>query len=227
MITLTGISKAYSAGGQIILENVNLKINRGDFLYVVGDSGAGKTTLLKMLYGEEKPNRGAIEFNGQDITKMDAFKLQNLRRKMGVIFQDLRLIDELTSYDNVALALESVKVETGVQNMKRAIQDALMVVGATAFAHKKVKTLSGGERQRVAAARAVVRQPEILIADEPTGGLDRDQTWNLMDLFQKLNLRGTTVLIATHDREIVRRVRRRSCVLKSGKLMVEDGICMF
>jgi cell division transport system ATP-binding protein len=218
-----------------VLDNVSLNIGKGEFLYVVGDSGAGKTTLLKMLYGEERPNRGTIQVLGQDLAKMDGGRVQELRRRMGVIFQDLRLIDEISAYDNVALSLETSErasgkgavAATGTFSWKRAIDEALAMVGAGAFAKKKPKDLSGGERQRIAAARAIVRQPELLIADEPTGSLDREHTWSLMDLFQKLHLRGTTVLIATHDREIVRRVRRRSCVLKSGKLTVEDGICMF
>ena len=147
---------------------------------------------------------------------------------MGVIFQDLRLIDELSAYDNVGFSLEIAgDHKQRAISVKRAIDESLAMVGAGSFAKKKIKSLSGGERQRVAAARAIVRQPEILIADEPTGSLDREHTWSLMDLFQKMHLRGATVLIATHDREIVRRVRRRSCVLKAGKLAVEEGICLF
>ncbi|MBI3556535.1 MAG: ATP-binding cassette domain-containing protein [Deltaproteobacteria bacterium] len=233
MITLTGVTKNYPSSQRpaSILENVNLKVTKGEFMYVVGDSGAGKTTLLKMLYGEEVPNRGTIQILGQDLAKADARRIQALRRRIGVIFQDLRLIDDLSAYDNVALSLETSDIN-GPQNIphfsaRRAIDESLAMVGAGAFAKKRVSSLSGGERQRVAAARAIVRQPEILIADEPTGSLDREHTWSLMDLFQKLHLRGATVLIATHDREIVRRVRRRSCVLKSGKLVVEEGICMF
>jgi cell division transport system ATP-binding protein len=229
LITLSGVAKAYPER-PAVLENVNLTIGRGEFMYVVGDSGAGKTTLLKLLYGEEKPSRGSITVMGQDLAKADSTRLQAMRRRMGVIFQDLRLIDELNAYDNVALALEtSMDVPRGGRGFsaKRAIDEAIAMVGAANFAKKRTAALSGGERQRVAAARAIVRQPEILIADEPTGSLDREHTWSLMDLFQKIHLRGATVVIATHDREIVRRVRRRSCVLKAGKLVVEDGICMF
>lgn len=228
MIRLTAVTKIYSGQNQTgrVLENVNLTIQKGEFVYVVGDSGAGKTTLLKLLYGEEGANAGSVEVLGQKLNRIDSSRLQRLRRKIGVIFQDLRLIEELTSYDNVALALETAGVPDR-RSWRHAIEESLGMVGAAAFAKKKVKTLSGGERQRVAAARAIVRQPLLLIADEPTGSLDREHTWSLMDLFQKLHLRGATVLIATHDREIVRRVRRRSCVLKSGKLVIEDGLCMF
>lgn len=232
MIHLTGVSKAYAASqnNSSVLDNVNLKIGKGEFVYVVGDSGAGKTTLLKMLYGEELPSRGSIEVMGLDLAKTDSSRIQALRRRVGVIFQDLRLIEELSAFDNVALSLETSdgpSSKLSRSSWKRAIEESLAMVGAGVFAKKKIKALSGGERQRVAAARAIVRQPELIIADEPTGSLDRDHTWSLMDLFQKMHLRGATVVIATHDREIVRRVRRRSCVLKSGKLVIEEGICLF
>lgn len=232
MIELRGVSKVWTSP---VLENVSLKIPKGDFLYVVGDSGAGKSTLLKMLYGEESPTRGLVEVLGMNPAKADTSKLQALRRRLGIIFQDLRLIEELSAFDNVALALETARIDgahrpfaaAGRAGWRRAIDDALALVGLSRLAKKKVRQLSGGERQRVAAARAIVRQPEILIADEPTGSLDRDQTWSLMDLFQKMHLRGTTVIVATHDREIVRRARRRSCVLKGGKLSLEEGVSLY
>lgn len=238
MISLTGIYKQYQNGielrpsGSFVLENVNLRIQKGEFVYVIGDSGAGKTTLLKMIYGEELPSRGMVEVLGRDLTREGEDQLQNLRRRVGVIFQDLRLIDEISVMDNVAMSLETAADEIRAQLKnrgvwKRACEEALQAVGMMNLSRKLAGTLSGGERQRIAAARALVRQPELLIADEPTGALDRDHTWSLMDLFQKLHLRGTTVILATHDREIVRRVRRRSCILKSGRLVVEDGVCIF
>jgi cell division transport system ATP-binding protein len=226
MIRLTQVFKSYQSP---VLENVQFTLNRGEFVYLVGDSGAGKTTFLKMLYGEEKPQRGSIEVLGEDLTTISPDKLQLLRRKVGVIFQDLKLIEDLSTYDNVALGLEFSEKSGGfwgTNTYRQKIEQALGLVGAQKLEKKKVKLLSGGERQRVAAARAIVRQPELILADEPTGSLDRDLTWSLMDLFQKLHLRGTTVLVATHDREIVRRVRRKSWILKSGKLISEDGLCM-
>jgi len=230
MITLTGVTKTFpnpQKNGSV-LDNVSIRIGRGEFVYVVGDSGAGKTTLLRMLYGDELPNRGSIEVMGINLASAGAERVQALRRRIGVIFQDLRLIDELTAYDNVAISVATAGDLPALKgkSIRRAVEESLAMVGASTFASKKAKALSGGERQRVAAARAIVRQPDLLIADEPTGSLDREHTWSLMDLFQKFHLRGTTVLIATHDREIVRRVRRRSCILKSGKLVVEDGICI-
>lgn len=233
IIVLNGVSKIYEGVNSPVLENVSLKIHRGDFLYVVGDSGAGKTTLLKMLYGEEMPTRGEVRVLDQPLAQASESKLQSIRQRMGVIFQDLKLISDLTVYDNVALAIDTSRGVGRIAQLfksalaaNRAIEEALALTDMGKHARKKVRDLSGGERQRVAAARALVRQPEILIADEPTGSLDRDHTWSLMDLFQKLHLRGTTVLVATHDREIVRRARRRSCVLKNGKLVVEEGLCM-
>jgi cell division transport system ATP-binding protein len=239
MISLTGVYKTYQNGpalikplGGHVLDNVNLRIQRGEFVYVIGDSGAGKTTLLKLLYGEEVPNRGHVEVLGLDLSRADQSLLGKLRRRVGVIFQDLRLVEELSVFDNVVLSLESAADELRESLKRRALwkracEEVLGAVGLMSLAKKSAGTLSGGEKSRVAAARALIRQPELLIADEPTGALDRDHTWNLIDLFQKMHLRGTTVILATHDREIVRRARRRSCILKAGKLVVEDGVCIF
>lgn len=223
MIALNGVTKTYANNPQAVLENVHLKIGKGEFVYLVGDSGAGKTTLLKLLFGEEFPNRGDVEMFGEILPKQASSRLQTIRRRMGVIFQDLRLIDELSVIDNIILSLEISRIKG---SLVRAAQEALSIVGFLHF-KRKVKYLSGGERSRVAVARAIATHPDILVADEPTGSLDWHQTWNLMDLFQKLHLQGTTILIATHDREIVRRIRRRSCVLKNGKLTLEDGLCFF
>lgn len=222
LISLQGVSKHFQGA---VFENVSLKISKGEFVYIVGDSGAGKTTLLKLLYGEERPTQGSVQVFGQDVLRADTDMLQAIRRKIGVIFQDLKLIEDLTVADNVALSLETADLTR--TDKKRALDETLALVGLGKMANKKVKLLSGGEKQRVAAARALVRKPEILIADEPTGSLDREHTWSLMDLLQKIHLRGTTVLLATHDREIVRKVRRRSFVLKGGRLTVEEGICLF
>ncbi len=223
IVSMTGVIKNY--GSQMVLNNINLNIQKGEFVYVVGDSGAGKSTLLKMIYGEEQPTRGGVEIFGNDVVKSGFDKNQLMRRKIGVIFQDLRLIEEMSAYDNVALSLRLAG--DAAQYSGQSIAEALSTVGLSSMQNKKVSSLSGGERQRVAAARAIVRKPEILIADEPTGSLDKDHTWNLIDLFQKLNLKGTTIIVATHDREIVRRIRKRSYILKGGKLVMEEGICLF
>jgi len=222
VITLKNISKSYQ---NIVLKNINWTIQSGEFVYVVGDSGAGKTTLLKLLYGEETPSGGSIEILGKSLLGSDSHTIQAVRRKIGVVFQDLRLIDELSVLDNVLLSLE---VAEGTQKHHvRAIDHVLQQVGLQKFSKKKVKTLSGGEQARVAFARAFVRQPSVLIADEPTANLDQEYTWKLMDLFQKAHHRGTTVVLATHDKEIVRRLRSRACVLKDGKLNVESSLCFY
>ncbi len=225
MIELKSVSKSWNIP---ILENVSLTVPKGDFLYLVGESGAGKTTLLRMIYGDITPSKGSVFVLNQDIAKMDFIRLQMLRRKMGIIFQDLKLIDELNVVDNIALSLDIAYENTpkGSAAVKKTIDEVLGMVGMSKQSKKKIKVLSGGEKQRVAIARAIVRKPEILIADEPTAGLEREQTWALMDLLQKFHARGMTVLFATHDREIVRRVRRRSCVLKAGRVALEEGISL-
>lgn len=231
MIAFTGVYKKYSSGTPI-LENANLRINKGEFVYVIGDSGAGKSTLLKMLHCEEFPSRGSVEIFGKNSADLSVGEIQALRRRMGVVFQDLRLLGDFSAFDNVMLSLElghdSLAKPLQKKSLwKRLCQEVLGFVGLQNLMQRKTSELSGGEQQRVAIARALVRQPEILIADEPTGALDHQQTWTVMELLQKLHLRGTTVILATHDREIVRKMRRRSCLLKSGKLVVEDGLCLF
>lgn len=225
MIELKSVTKSFQSP---ILENVNLQVPKGDFLYLIGESGAGKTTLLRMIYGDVTPSKGTISVLGQDLNSLDFTKLQMLRRKMGIIFQDLKLIDELNVFDNILLSLDLAfeNAPKGSAAVKKTIDEVLQMVGMSKLSKKKAKVLSGGERQRVAIARAIVRKPEILLADEPTAGLEREQTWALMDLLQKFHARGMTILFATHDREIVRRVRRRSCVLKSGRIVLEEGISL-
>jgi len=223
MISLSGVSKRYQ---NAVFENVNLTIRKGEFVYVVGDSGAGKTTLLKLFYGEEKPSNGLVQVFGVNLSQASTETVQAVRRKLGIIFQDLKLIDELSVADNISLGLDDSEKLSGPERQAR-IKETLNLVGLSQLAKKKVALLSGGEKQRVAAARALVRKPEIIIADEPTGSLDRDHSWQLIDLLQKLHLRGITVVVATHDREIVRRARRKSFILKSGRLMVEEGVCLF
>ncbi len=225
MIELKDVSKHWN---HPLFERVNLKIPKGDFLYIVGESGSGKSTLLKLILGEERPTRGTVEIFGKKINQISHSDLQNIRQRIGVIFQDLRLVDDLNIRDNVNLSLELLdsKGRKNINQSKRILEDVLTALNLLKIADKKVRTLSGGERQKVAIARAIVRHPEILIADEPTAGLDRDQSLQIMDIIQKLNLRGTTVLIATHDREMVRRFRHRSCLLKAGRVQAEEGISL-
>ncbi|PLY02586.1 MAG: cell division ATP-binding protein FtsE [Desulfuromonas sp.] len=220
MIQLFNLSKSYSKDGNA-LEDLNLKIPKGDFVYITGPSGAGKSTLMKLLYATEKPTRGQILINGQNVTRMGPSKIPYLRRQLGVVFQDFKLIASRTIFENVAFPLE-------VRGRKRyeigkKVYHALKSVG---LEHKLLKyplELSGGEQQRVAIARALVMEPLVLLADEPTGNLDPEVTLEIMDLFKSANARGTTVLLATHDREMIQRFPRRQISLDDGRL-VEDRI---
>ena len=215
MVQLFNVCKAYSRDGNA-LEDINLKIPKGDFVYITGPSGAGKSTLLKLLYAAEKPTRGQILINGQNVTRMGTSKIPYLRRQLGIVFQDFKLIPSRTIFENVAFPLE-VRGSKRFEISKKVYQ-ALKSVG---LEHKLVKhplELSGGEQQRVAIARALVMEPLVLLADEPTGNLDPEVTLDIMELFKSANARGTTVLLATHDREMIRRFPRRQITLEGGRL---------
>jgi len=218
MIQIYNVGKAYQKDSAA-LEEVTLKIPKGDFVYITGPSGAGKSTLLKLLYGAEKPNRGQILIDGQNLTRMGASRIPLLRRRLGIVFQDFKLLSARTIYENVAFPLE-------VQGKKRfeiskKVYQALKQVGLEHKLQRRPLELSGGEQQRVAIARALVVDPIVLLADEPTGNLDPEATLAIMELFRGANARGTTVLLATHDREMIRRFPRRQIVLEGGRL-VED-----
>jgi cell division transport system ATP-binding protein len=220
MVQLFNLCKAYSKEGNA-LEDINLKIPKGDFVYITGPSGAGKSTLLKLLYAAEKPTRGQILINGQNITRMGTSKIPYLRRQLGIVFQDFKLISTRTIFENVSFPLE-VRGRKRYEIIKKVYQ-ALKSVGLEHKLTKHPLELSGGEQQRVAIARALVMEPLVLLADEPTGNLDPEVTLDIMELFKSANARGTTVLLATHDREMIRRFPRRQIGLEDGRL-VEDRI---
>jgi cell division transport system ATP-binding protein len=220
MIQLYNICKSYSKDGSA-LEDVNLKIPKGDFVYITGPSGAGKSTLMKLLYVAERPTRGQILINGQNVTRMGVAKVPYLRRQLGIVFQDFKLIQSRTIFENVAFPLE-VRGRKRYEVGKKVYQ-MLKNVGLEHKLTKHPLELSGGEQQRVAIARALVMEPLVLLADEPTGNLDPEVTLEIMDLFKGANARGTTVLIATHDREMIRRFPRRQICLEHGR-MTEDWI---
>lgn len=220
MIQLYNVSKSYSREG-LALDQVNLKIPKGDFAYITGPSGAGKSTLLKLLYAAEKPSRGQILINGQNITRMGPVKIPHVRRQIGIVFQDFKLISTRTIFENVAFPLE-VRGRKRYEISKKVYQ-MLKNVGLEHKLTKHPLELSGGEQQRVAIARALVMEPLVLIADEPTGNLDPDATLEVMELFKGANARGTTVLLATHDRDMIRRFPRRQICLEHGRL-VDDLI---
>jgi cell division transport system ATP-binding protein len=216
MIQLYNVCKAYQKDSSA-LADISLKIPKGDFLYITGASGAGKSTLLKLLYAAEKPSRGQILINGQNVTRMGAGRIPYLRRQLGVVFQDFKLIPTRTIFENVAFPLE-VQGRRRFEVSKKVYQ-TLKQVGLEHKLHRRPLELSGGEQQRAAIARALVVDPLVLLADEPTGNLDPEITLEIMELFKGANARGTTVLLATHDREMIRRFPRRVIVLEGGRLV--------
>jgi cell division transport system ATP-binding protein len=226
MIQMTGVSKYYF-GQTRVLDHVQLNLNSGDFLYVVGGSGAGKTTLLRLLATEEAASAGTLSMFGYNLNSIAPTTLRAIRQSIGYIPQDVRLIPDLTVYDNVALSLSLAGRRVLGADARLRVSELLDRLGLGPRKEKLAGTLSGGEAQRVAIARALVRQPELIIADEPTGAQDRELTWSVMDLFLRANLGGATVVLATHDREIVRRVRKRCAVLKAGRLTVEEALCIY
>ncbi len=220
MIRLVGLTKTYPEGSYA-LRDVHLEVGRGEFVFVTGSSGAGKTTLLRLLLRQETPTRGQIFLDGQDLAALPRSRVSAHRRSIGVVFQDFKLIRRKHALDNVAYVLN-------VQGVSRAEQRrrAYLALKGVGLHHRLGLTpaaLSAGEQQRVAIARAVVTEPALLLADEPTGNLDPDLAVEIMRLFREINARGTTVLVATHDRDLVRRMQRRTVVLEHGQL-VDAGV---
>lgn len=220
MITFDKVSKIYPKN-IVALEDVNLKISRGEFVSVVGQSGAGKSTLLKLLIVDEQPTKGEIFFDKLKISKMKKSSLPTLRRNIGMIFQDFKLISGRTVYENVAFVLEVMgKPE---DEIKKSVATALDIVGVKGKDKAFPRELSGGEQQRVAIARAIVHHPAILIADEPTGNLDLLNGWEIVKLLVKINELGTTVILATHNREIVNSLNKRVITLDKGRLVQDQA----
>ena len=213
---MKNVYKTYQNGVGAIF-NLNLSIQRGEFVFIIGGSGSGKSTLIKMLYREEKPTRGEIILGGVNVGRLRNSKVYKLRRLIGVVFQDYKLLPKLTVYENVAFALEATGVESKV--IRKRVIDVLDKVGLKHKAKEYPDKLSGGEQQRVAIARAVVNNPKILICDEPTGNLDPTISMEIMEILEKINQEyGTTILMVTHDLEIVKKMKKRVLVLKEGRL---------
>jgi len=219
MIEMYGVSKVYP-GGTYALQDINVKISRGEFVFIVGASGAGKSTFIKLMFREEIPTRGQIFFNGKNITRLKPREVPFLRRRMGIVFQDFRLLPEKTVYENVAFAMEVV--EASPRDIKKRVPQVLESVGLAHKANSKPSELSGGEQQRVALARALVNTPDVLIADEPTGNLDPDTSWEIMELLSEFNKKGTTVVVATHARELVDSMKKRVLQLDKGRLVRDE-----
>lgn len=216
MISLRGVSKRYPTG-MLALDHVDLEIKKGEFVFIVGQSGAGKSTLIKLLYKEEDPTSGQVIVGGKDLTKMRRREIPYLRRKIGVVFQDFKLLPDRTVAENVAFAL-LVTGYTGRDPVKSVMQ-VLSLVGLKERQNAYPSQLSGGEQQRVAIARALVRNPDILIADEPSGNLDPDTSIEIFKLIERANMFGTTVVVATHARHIVDSMRKRVIELRKGTVV--------
>ncbi|MBN2429149.1 MAG: cell division ATP-binding protein FtsE [Deltaproteobacteria bacterium] len=215
MIRIYNVVKRYQKDSAA-LNDIDLRISKGEFVYITGPSGAGKSTLLKLLFCAERPTRGQILINGQNVTRMRLSQIPYLRRKLGVVFQDFKLLNNRTILENVSFPLE-------IQGKKRyeiskKVYQTLKLVGLEKHLQKHPLELSGGEQQRVAIARALIMDPLILLADEPTGNLDAKVTEDIMDLFKGANARGTTVIMATHNQEVIRRYPRRVIMLRDGRV---------
>lgn len=215
MIDIISVSKQY--GAIKALDNVDLKVNRGEFVSIVGPSGAGKSTLIKMLICEEKPSSGKIMIADRNIVKLKPSELPYYRRKVGVVFQDFKLLPQKTVYENVAFALEVC--EASNEEIKDRVPKILDLVGMLKRKDNLPTELSGGERQRVSIARSLVHSPKILIADEPTGNLDPVNSWEIIDLLLRINRQETIVILATHNKAIVDQIKKRVILMKGGKII--------
>lgn len=216
MILLDRVTKTYNKNLGPALDRVSLHVEPGEFVIVVGQSGAGKTTLMRLLTREERPSSGKIIVGGIDYDKLKDKDIPLLRRKIGVVFQDFKLLPNKTVFENVAFALEIVGM--GHREIQHTVPKVLDIVNLKGKEKRMPLELSGGERQRVAIARAIARQPKILIADEPTGNLDPKHAWDVIRVLEKVNRYGTTVLLTTHNQEIVNRLKRRVVTVKHGKV---------
>lgn len=216
MLEFIDVSKIYKDKFTAV-KNIDLKIEKGSFSFIVGKSGAGKTTLIKLLIKEINPSEGRIFFDKEDITELSNRNVPLHRRRIGVIFQDFRLLNKKTVYENIAFAMEMVGQSP--KNIRREVPTVLSMVGLSDKANNYPNELAGGEQQRIAIARAVVNKPDLIIADEPTGNLDPETSFEIMKIFSEINRRGTTLIMATHDRMIVDAMKKRVIELKNGKII--------
>lgn len=224
MIQFQKVSKIYHSRFKnepiVALENVSFEIKPKEFVSIVGKSGAGKTTLFKLILAEEKPSQGKVFFENQDIAKIKKSKLSNLRRRIGVVFQDYKLIPNKTTFENVTYALEVIGAND--QEIARDVPQVLEVVGLAERAHNFPRELSAGERQRVAIARALVHRPEVILADEPTGNLDPYHSLEIIRLLLKIQGLGTTLILATHNKDIINRLGKRVITLEKGRIIRDE-----
>ncbi|CEG29049.1 cell division ATP-binding protein FtsE [Bacillus sp. B-jedd] len=218
MIQMQSVYKKYP-NGVTAMNGIDVKIAKGEFVYVVGPSGAGKSTFIKMMYREEIPTSGTILINGINIAKLKNKKVPIFRRNLGVVFQDFKLLPTKNVFENVAFALEVIEEQPKI--IKKRVMEVLDLVGLKHKARMLPTELSGGEQQRVSIARSIVNSPKVVIADEPTGNLDPDTSWEIMKIFEEINTRGTTIVMATHNKEIVNTIKHRVIAIEEG-LIVRD-----
>ena len=217
MIRLENVTKTYRGAGASALAEVQLQINRGEFVFLVGSSGSGKSSLLRLMLREEKPDSGDLFVLGENLRTLPQRRVASYRRKLGVVFQDFRLLPNKTVYQNIAFALQVIGKSRAF--IETSVPDVLRLVGLEDKSSSFPAALSGGEQQRVAIARALVNRPELMLADEPTGNLDPDNSKEIMGLLSRINLSGTTIVMATHDRGIVDQMQRRVVEIKEGRIV--------
>ena len=216
MIEFQNVTKKYP-NGTVALNDVSLRINDGEFVFIVGSSGAGKSTLIKLMLREETANSGIVKVNGRNLGKMPKYKIPKFRRSIGVVFQDFRLIPNMSAYDNVAFALRVTNVSS--KEIKRKVPYMLSLVGLASKAKCKPNELSGGEQQRVALARALVNSPSLIIADEPTGNIDPELSYEIVDLLNEINKLGVTIVKVTHEHDLVEQFNRRVITIEKGEII--------
>jgi len=216
LIRMTNVQKTYKTG-TVALYDVDLTISKGEFVFIIGASGSGKSTLIKMLYREEKPDKGSIMIGGINVAKLKDRKVYILRRKLGVVFQDFKLLPKMTVYENVAFVMEVFNYDK--KTIHKKVMESLELVGLKNKVRQYPNQLSGGEQQRVVIARAIVNSPKLLICDEPTGNLDPDTSMGIMKVLDDINKMGTTIVMTTHNRDIVNEMKKRVVVLDEGKIV--------
>ncbi|MCB4994142.1 cell division ATP-binding protein FtsE [Streptococcus mutans] len=219
LIQMKGVTKKYNRG-VTALRNITISVNQGEFVYLVGPSGAGKSTFIRLLYREERTTKGALKVGKFNLAKMKKREIPILRRSIGVVFQDYKLLPNKTVFENIAFAMEVIGEKSRV--IKKRVTEVLDLVGLKHKMRSFPDQLSGGEQQRVAIARAIVNNPQVLIADEPTGNLDPEISWEIMQLLERINLQGTTVLMATHNRQIVDTLRHRVVAIEDGRIVRDE-----
>ncbi len=217
MIEFQNVTKTYSSNKTVALHDVSLRIDDGEFVFIVGASGAGKSTLIKLMLREETANSGVVKVNGKNLGKLARFKIPKFRRSIGIVFQDFRLIPNMTAYDNVAFALRVTNASN--REIKKKVPYMLNLMGLSAKMKCKPEELSGGEQQRVALARALVNSPSLIIADEPTGNIDPELSYEIVDLLNEINKLGVTIVMVTHEHDLVKQFNHRVITIDKGRVV--------